>query len=97
MLTTWPVASHASFAEGRKYAKVPAIADSAIANTARTAVRVILRRLREALARRPGRIPITGKQSSERVRAVTEHQSKRDAVVMLPVSRCPRSSGLPPY
>jgi hypothetical protein len=54
MLTTCPVASQASLAAGRKYAKLPAIAERPTAKTARTAVRVILRRLREALARRPG-------------------------------------------
>jgi hypothetical protein len=65
MLTTCPVASQASLAAGRKYARLPAIAEMNTAKTARTAVRVILRRLREALARRPGLIPSgTGEQSS---------------------------------
>ena len=54
MATTWPVASHASFAAGRKYAKLPAIADKPRATMTRAAVREMLRRLREALARRPG-------------------------------------------
>src|SRR6266849_3561381 len=52
-VTTCPVASQASLAAGRKYAKLPAIADRPIAKMARAAVRVGLRRLREALARRP--------------------------------------------
>jgi hypothetical protein len=65
MLTTCPVASKASLAAGRKYAKLPAIAERNTAKTARTAVRVILRRLREALARRPGWSPSgTGEQSN---------------------------------
>ena len=63
-LMTWPVASQASLAEGRKYARLPAIADRAIAKMASAAVRTMLRRLREALARRPGLIPSgTGQHS----------------------------------
>ena len=57
MLITWPVASQANLAAGRKYAKLPAIADKPMAKMARAAVRTMLRRLREALARRPGLIP----------------------------------------
>jgi hypothetical protein len=64
MLMTCPVASQASLAAGRKYAKLPAIADRPIATMARAAVRTMLRRLREALARRPGLIPSgTGQHS----------------------------------
>src|SRR5260370_24908268 len=57
MAMTWPVASKASLAAGRKYAKLPAIADRAMAKMARAAVRTMLSRLREALAPRPGLLP----------------------------------------
>src|SRR4029077_4086627 len=56
-LIPWPVESQASLAAGRKYAKLPAIAERTMAKMARAAVRTMLRRLREALARRPGLIP----------------------------------------
>jgi hypothetical protein len=64
MVMTWLVASQASLAAGKKYAKLPAIADRPMAKMARAAVRTMLRRLREALARRPGLIPSgTGQHS----------------------------------
>src|SRR5438270_7366677 len=58
------IASYAVTTAGRKYAKPPDEAASATATTARTRVRIGFRRLREALARRPGRKPSTGVHSS---------------------------------
>src|SRR5260370_12411762 len=54
ILTTCPVASQASLAAGRKYARLPAIAERPTAKTATTAVRGILRPLGGALGRPPG-------------------------------------------
>src|SRR5712692_4356126 len=60
------IASYAVNTAGRKYAKPPDDAASATATTAMTKVRMGFRRLREALARRPGLKPSTADNSRRR-------------------------------
>src|SRR2546428_4260125 len=99
MVPTCPVASHASFAAGRKYARLPAIADRTTAKTARVAVRVALRRPRDLRARRPGRVPSgTGQHSSQTARLalltsclrVLISGAKGRSVMLLLARRAPR-------